>query len=160
MSKVSRKMPIDHGIGDNQDLLFGELNELLGYCVRRAQGGMHRDFVASMAGIDLTQKQCATLWLISENAGISQVSIAASLDMDRATMMSVVDRLEDRGLVIRKRSTDDRRRQELYLTPAGQATLKKAKGRIAVHEQRFTSRFKPAELAALKAALRKLSGDR
>src|SRR5688572_32085799 len=102
------------------ELMFAELDGLLGYRMRRAQGAMHRDYMASVAGLELTQKQTATLWLISSNPGAAQVSVAAALGMDRATMMSVVDRMEDRGLVIRKRSTVDRRRQELYLTPAGQ----------------------------------------
>jgi DNA-binding MarR family transcriptional regulator len=75
--------------------------------------------------------------------------------MDRATMMSIIDRLEERKLVIRKRSTADRRRQELYLTPAGQAILRKVKARIARHEERFKALFTPAELAALLAALQK-----
>jgi DNA-binding MarR family transcriptional regulator len=75
--------------------------------------------------------------------------------MDRATMMSVVDRLEDRNLVIRKRSTTDRRRQELYLTPAGQTLLRKVKSRIAQHEDRIKALFTPAELAVLLSALQK-----
>ena len=95
---------------------------------------MHRHFVASVAELNLTQKQTATLWLISANPGVSQVSVAAALDMDRATMMAVTDRLEERGFVVRKRSTVDRRRQELYLTPAGRALLRKCKARIAEHE--------------------------
>jgi DNA-binding MarR family transcriptional regulator len=137
------------------ELMFEELDALLGYRLRRAQGAMHRDYMAAVAGLDLTQKQTATLWLINANPGVSQVSVAAALSMDRATMMAVTDRLEDRNLLIRKRSTVDRRRQELYLTPAGQSMLRKVKTRIAQHEQRFKALFKPAELAALHAALRK-----
>lgn len=137
------------------ELMFEELDGLLGYHMRRAQGAMHRDYMASVAGLDLTQKQTATLWLINSNPGVSQVSIANALGMDRATMMSVTDRLEDRGLLIRKRSEVDRRRQELYLTPAGQSMLRKVKSRIAEHEGRFKSLFKPAELASLLAALKK-----
>jgi len=95
------------------------------------------------------------LWLINGNPGVSQVSIATALAMDRATMMAVVDRLEDRGLVIRKRSSVDRRRQELYATPAGVTMLRKLKTRIAEHEQRFTALFNPTELAGLLAALQK-----
>lgn len=144
-------------LGDEQDLRFDGLDELLGYRVRRAQGAMHRDFVAVMGELELTQKQAATLWLISANGGVSQVDIAACLDMDRATMMSVVDRLEARGFVLRKRSKTDRRRQELHLTPLGQSTLKKARARIADHERRFLERLKPAELMALIAALKKLT---
>lgn len=137
------------------ELLFLELDGLLGYRLRRAQGAMHRDYMASMSGLDVTQKQTATLWLINANPGVSQVSVAAALGIDRATMMSVIDRLEERGLAIRKRSTVDRRRQELYLTPAGQSMLRKVKARITAHEGRFKALFKPAELAALLAALQK-----
>ena len=137
------------------ELMFAELDGLLGYRLRRAQGAMHRDYMATVSGLELTQKQTATLWLINANPGVSQVSIAAALGMDRATMMSVTDRLEERALLIRKRSEIDRRRQELYLTPAGQAMLRKVKTRIAEHEERFKALFKPAELAALLEALRK-----
>ena len=137
------------------ELMFEELDGLLGYRMRRAQGAMHRDYMSSVAGLDLTQKQTATLWLINANPGVSQVSIAGALGMDRATMMSVTDRLEERGLLVRKRSSVDRRRQELYLTPSGQSTLRKVKARIAEHEARFKTLFKPVELAALLAALEK-----
>jgi DNA-binding MarR family transcriptional regulator len=137
------------------ELMFEELDSLLGYRMRRAQGAMHRDYMATVANLALTQKQTATLWLINANPGVSQVSIAGALGMDRATMMSVTDRLEERGLLVRKRSSVDRRRQELYLTPSGQSTLRKVKARIAEHEARFKALFKPAELAALLAALEK-----
>ncbi|MEO8020170.1 MAG: MarR family winged helix-turn-helix transcriptional regulator [Pseudomonadota bacterium] len=138
------------------EILFQELDGLLGYQLRRAQGAMHRDFLASLTGLELTQKQAASLWLIESNGGASQVSIAAALGMDRATMMAVVDRLEDRGFVIRKRSSVDRRRQELYTTPAGQRALRRARHLIAEHEARFTALFKPAELIALLTALQKI----
>ncbi len=137
------------------ELMFEELDGLLGYRLRRAQGAMHRDYMAAVADLEITQKQAATLWLINANPGTSQVSVAAALGMDRATMMSITDRLEERGLVIRKRSSVDRRRQELYLTPAGISRLRKAKARIAEHEARIKALFKPAELAALLAGLQK-----
>lgn len=136
--------------------LSEELDGFLGYRLRRAETAMHRDFIAALADLGLTQKQTATLWLINSNPGVAQVSVAAALDMDRATMMAIVDRLEERSLVIRKRSADDRRRQELYLTPAGQSTLRKAKARIAKHEERFTSLFSAAELEFLLSALQRL----
>jgi DNA-binding MarR family transcriptional regulator len=139
-------------------LMFAELDGLLGYLLRRAQGAMHRDFMAAVADFGLTQKQAATLWLIQANAGVSQAEVAAALGMDRATMMAVIDRLEDRGFVIRKRSSTDRRRQDLYLTPAGQATLRKCKARIAEHEQKFRALFTTAELESLLDSLKRFQG--
>jgi DNA-binding MarR family transcriptional regulator len=143
-------------LAEGPDLMFQELDGLLGYQMRRAQGAMHRDYMATLTGLDLTQKQAATLWLIHANPGVSQVSVASALGMDRATMMAVTDRLEERGVVIRKRSEVDRRKQELYLTPAGQQMLRKAKSRIAEHESRFKALFKPAELASFIEALKKI----
>lgn len=140
------------------DLLFAELDGLLGYLLRRAQGAMHRDFMATVAKFELTQKQAATLWLIQANPGVSQVEVANALGMDRATMMAVTDRLEGRGFVIRKRSTTDRRRQQLYLTPAGQNTLRKCRKLIEEHEAKFRALFSAPELEALLAALKKFQG--
>jgi DNA-binding MarR family transcriptional regulator len=159
MPKGESTRQVARADSDAEDLEFDGLDALLGYRVRRAYVALHRDYTAAMAGLEITQKQTATLWLINANPGVSQVSVAASLGMDRATMMSLVDRLEERGFVLRKRSTSDRRRQKLYLTPSGQSALKQVKSRIATHERRFTSRFKAAELAALASALRKLAGE-
>jgi DNA-binding MarR family transcriptional regulator len=137
------------------ELMFAELDGLLGYLLRRAQGAMHRDFMAAVAEFALTQKQVATLWLIQANPGVSQVEVAEALGMDRATMMSLVDRVEDRGFVVRKRSSTDRRRQELYLTPAGQGTLRRCKTRIAEHEEKFSTLFTNSELEFLLDALKR-----
>ena len=140
------------------ELMFAELDGLLGYLLRRAQGAMHRDFMAAVAEFELTQKQAATLWLIQANAGVSQVEVAAALGMDRATMLGLIDRLEARGFVLRKRSTVDRRRQELYLTPAGQNTLRKCKTKIADHEEKFRELFTASELSSLLEALKRFQG--
>ena len=75
--------------------------------------------------------------------------------LNRPFHMTAYDVIEERGLVIRKRSSVDRRRQELYLTPAGISRLRKVKARIAEHEARVKALFKPAELAALLDALKK-----
>jgi DNA-binding MarR family transcriptional regulator len=116
---------------------------------------MHRDFMASVTSFELTQKQAATLWLIHANSGVSQAELAVALGMDRATMMALTDRLEERGFVIRKRSSVDRRRQDLYLTPAGQSVLRKCKTRIAEHEEKFRALFTASEYAALLDALKR-----
>ena len=84
------------------------------------------------------------------------MDLANTLGTDRATMMAMIDRLEQRDLLVRKRSVEDRRRQELYLTEIGNEILTKAKAAIAEHEARFVGRFKPAELKVLVEALRRI----
>lgn len=138
------------------DIDFGDFGALFGYRLRRAQAAVHRDYVANVSELDLTQQQGAILWLIQNNPGVSQVAVATALGMDRPTMMALTDRLEERGLITRVRSTVDRRRQELHLTAEGRSLFAKLKRRIARHEQRLRELFTPAEFNSLVSALTKL----
>ena len=132
------------------------LSGLLGFQLRMAQAAVYRDFAAAMGELGLTQRQIAVLEIVGAAPGVSQVDIAAELSTDRATMMAIVDRLQDRKLVVRQRSNEDRRRQELHLTPGGADILHRTREVIAQHEKRLTDRFSPDELAALFDALRRL----
>ena len=117
------------------ELMFQELDGLLGYRLRRAQGAMHRDFMAECRDSSSTQKQTATLWLIQANPGVAQVSVAAALGWIGATMMSITDRLEERGLVIA--TLHGRSPSPGAVSHArGQTSLRKVKSRIAEHEAR------------------------
>ena len=132
------------------------LTDLLGFHLRMAQATMYRDFAAAMGELSLTQRQMAVLEIVQAAPGISQVDIAAQLCTDRATMMAIVDRLQDRNLIERRRSKGDRRRQELFLTQPGLKTLAEARRIIAAHEKHFTDRFSPDELNALVEGLRRI----
>lgn len=138
---------------------FDELDQVLGFHVRQAQGTMHRRIIEVLASVDLTQKQAGALWLIGANPGTSQIGIGGALRMDRATTMAIIDRLENRDLVVRQRSTVDRRRHELYLTPSGQKLLVQVKRVVKAHESKFSERFTPEELATLISLLQRVYAD-
>ena len=133
-----------------------DMDELLGYQIRLAFIAISRHFSRAMAHLDLTQKQTGVLWLIGANGGVSQIMLAKELDMDRASMMAIIDKLEDRGLITRERSRHDGRRQELFLTPKGRKTLGQTKTALAKHEHWMTSRFSETEVAELKQLLRRI----
>jgi MarR family transcriptional regulator, organic hydroperoxide resistance regulator len=117
-----------------------------------------RHFGAAMASLDLTQKQLGVLWLIDANSGVSQIGLATELGMDRASMMAIVDRLEGAGLVLRKRSALDGRRQELNTTAKGRKVLGKAKAAVHAHEKWLASHYSGRELAAFVGALKRIGG--
>jgi DNA-binding MarR family transcriptional regulator len=141
---------------DDETLSLGGLEDLLGFNLRLASAAMHRDFLATLSSQDVTQKQVALLWLIEANPGVSQIALAQALDMDRATTMAIIDRLEARGLAVRRRSTVDRRRQELYLTDQGQIFLARAKVLSHEHDKKFLDKLTADEAQALRSALTKL----
>src|SRR5690349_19202188 len=98
------------GANRTTDLVRSGMDGFLGYHLRLAYLAISRHFAKVMAPVDLTQKQLGVLWLIGANGGVSQIAIARELGMDRASMMAIVDRLQDRGLVVRERSRHDGRR--------------------------------------------------
>ena len=64
--------------------------------------------------------------------------------MDRATTMTIVNRLQERAYMRRERSDSDGRKQALYLTEPGVAALAEAKAAIAEHEAWLKGRFSAA----------------
>jgi len=138
-------------------LALGRLAPLLGFHLRMASAAVARDFAVAMDGTDLTQKQYAVLELIAANSHVSQIDLSQALGTDRATMMAITDRLDARGLLKRRRSARDGRRQDLVLTNEGTGLLAAARRRIARHERRFLAQIGPAQATELIATLQAIS---
>ena len=128
---------------------FGALDGLLGVHLRLANVAVYSDFLDAMKPLDITQRQSAVLMLIGANLGVTQIALAEFLGINRATMMSMVDRLESRNLVERRAVNGDKRLRGLYLTHEGEATLAAARKRISLHERKLFNCFSPAELKQL-----------
>ncbi|MDX1374392.1 MAG: MarR family transcriptional regulator [Burkholderiales bacterium] len=134
----------------------GELSGLIGYRLRRAQQELFRDFAASIP--DLSPGRAGLLMLIEANPGVTQSRLAQAMALDRSTMVGVLDALEARGWLERRKGSD-RRTNGLWLTRAGRALLARVKRRIADHEARVTARLSSAERARLLVLLGKLCPD-
>lgn len=135
-----------HVAGDED---VGEVGSIVGFHIRLAHGAVYRHFTETFSDIELTQKQVTVLWLIDDNPDIAQTDLAHRMRMDRATTMAIVNRLQDRGYLVRGASLTDRRKQTLNLTEAGQAALVRAKDAIREHERWLKSRFTEREVEAL-----------
>ncbi|MDX1593223.1 MAG: MarR family transcriptional regulator [Gammaproteobacteria bacterium] len=146
MAGRKQKDPID----------FGLLPDLVGYQVRQAQIAIFRDFTASLADEGMTPTLFGSLVLIEANPGLRQADLARALQLDRSTVVTVIDTLEKRGLVERRRALDDRRSNAVSLTGAGQKLLDTLKPRVTDHETRLLDGLDPAERDALVAALAKI----
>jgi DNA-binding MarR family transcriptional regulator len=140
---------------DGRVIASGMLPGLLGYRLRLAQQTVFRDFAKSVA--ELSPGRVGILILIDANAGVTQSGLAQAVGLDRSTMVGLLDGLEERGLIERRRG-EDRRTNELWLTRSGRTRVAQLKRRIAVHERRVAARLTVAERTALIALLEKLSG--
>jgi len=135
---------------------FGDLDGIVGFHIRLAHGAVYRHFTTTFADLGLTQPQVSVLWLVDGTPGIAQTELAAHLQMDRATMMAIVNRLQSRGYLLRGKVPGDGRKQALRLTDEGRAALVEAKAAIAEHEQWLKARYTPAEVRKLVELLARL----
>ena len=137
---------------------IGAINDILGFHIRLAHGAVYRHFLETFAHLDLTQKQVSVLWLVGDHPGIAQTDLSQRLQMDRATVMAIVNRLQARDFLERGESKNDRRRQTLTLRPAGQAVLTEARTAILEHEAWLKSRFNKREVKQLIGLLSRIHG--
>ena len=96
------------------------------------------------------------MFLVDSNPGIAQIVLANQLDIDKATIVGLIHGLQRKQWVQRRRSLDDRRRQGIYMAPAGRRALARLRKEMLEHEARFTRLFTEAELSQLFAYLRRI----
>jgi DNA-binding MarR family transcriptional regulator len=137
---------LDHGI----------LPTLLGYQLRLAQIAVFKDFAASARDFDVSPGRFGMLVLIEANPGVTQTRLADAVNLDRSTLVAVLDQLEERGLVERRRGAD-RRTNGLWLTRRGRLLVARMKERIRAHEERLAARLSEAERRTLLVLLRRFT---
>ncbi|MBI1619222.1 MarR family transcriptional regulator [Aquamicrobium sp. cd-1] len=103
-------------------------SKMPGHLIRRLHQLSTQIFMTRMreAGFDLTPVQYAALDALRHRPGTDQAGLAQAIGKDKATVGSVADRLEQKGLVTREASPSDRRALKLALTPEGKELLEKA----------------------------------
>jgi len=111
----------------------------------------------------VTSHQATLLWLVKSRPGLSLRELAHAEGISAPSLSAHVDRLETLGLIRRVRSTDDRRRVGLELTPEGRATVRRVRarrttwladrlGRLSDEERERIERALPALATLLEIA--------
>jgi MarR family transcriptional regulator, transcriptional regulator for hemolysin len=70
-------------------------------------------------GRGTTRAQWIVLFRLRDQEGLSQVDLADVLELQPISLVRLLDRLVEHGLVERKHDPRDRRANRLFLTPAG-----------------------------------------
>jgi DNA-binding MarR family transcriptional regulator len=95
----------------------------LGFLVADIARLLRERFNDTANAFGLTLAQGRALVHLARNQGTSQVALAQLLEVQPITLLRLIDRLEESGLVERRPNPNDRRAQQLYLTPAGDRLL-------------------------------------
>jgi DNA-binding MarR family transcriptional regulator len=135
----------------------GLLEDLLGYHLRRAEVFAFQSFGATGPGHEgVSPGQLGVLLMVQANPGINQTGAGRALGIDRSTLVSIIDALEDRALIERTPSPTDRRSHALLVTAKGDAFLKRIRPRLDAHEDELVRNLSAVERATLIDLLRRI----
>jgi DNA-binding MarR family transcriptional regulator len=129
----------------------------LGYLLKHAQLRLAELTGSALAPFEITGRQCAVLIAIDSQAPLSQQEVAGRLGVDRTTMVLLIDELENKELVQRRRDPDDRRKNVVVLTDAGRTTLREASRASAEAERLFLGPMSDDEATQLRQTLRAIA---
>jgi DNA-binding MarR family transcriptional regulator len=131
---------------------LGRLLVQLGFLAARRFGEL-------LAPLGLQQRQAGLLIGLAAHEGASQQALGELMGLNATRMVFLVDELEQRGLVERRRNPADRRSHALYLTDRGRDTLRQTQQVAAAHERSLGASLTGAERGQLVGLLRKVAAE-
>ena len=104
----------------------------------------------------ITGRQATLLWLVKGSPGLTLRALAEMEGISPPALSGHVDRLERSGLLVRARSTEDRRRVGLELTQEGERILRSVRERRTAWLAERLAALDPAAFDAIAAAIEPL----
>ena len=114
---------------------------------------LRRAFDRRAAVLGVTRAQWRVLVKLSRHPNLRQVELADLLDVEPITLCRIVDRLEDSGMVERRRDPADRRAWRLALTPKSEPLVEKLRALADELSREAFSGIAPAEIETMQRAL-------
>jgi DNA-binding MarR family transcriptional regulator len=115
---------------------------------------LHSKHLEKIAG--LTAPQLLLLELL-RNGEVIASQLARQMSLSQATVTTIIDRLEKRGLVRRRRSNSDKRRVYTALTTAGTVALQNAPRPLQEHFVRRFQELHDWEQSMILSALQRVA---
>ena len=125
-----------------------------GYCLRRANNAMMAELGSRLAPLEMRQTDASALILIGANPGVTASALGRRIDIQRANMVPLLNRLEEAGLIIR--APIDGKSQGLELTKEGREKLTAVVAVIEEFERELLERVPPEHRDHLLPALQTL----
>ena len=101
------------------------MSDSFGFLISDVSRLIRRRFDERARSIGSTRAQWRTLVVLSRNEGINQGGLADLLEVEPISLCRMIDRLEESGLVERRRDPQDRRAWQIYLTDRAGPVLEK-----------------------------------
>lgn len=135
---------------------MGPLDSYLPYLLNRAGARIATSFSEEVRPLGATLQMWRVLAALRERDGRRMGDLSATTSIEVSTLTRLVDSMEAKGLVARRRAADDARVVELSVTAAGRRLTQKIVPIAERYEQVALAGFSATEADRLKAALRRL----
>ena len=135
-----------------------QLAEAVFAALRRITRAMDRQSRAMMRRGGLTGPQVLVLRLLAGGEELSVGALAQQMSLSQATVTGIINRLELRGLMRRRRDQQDKRRVLVSATPAGQSLVE---GAPSMWQDSFMNQLSQQadwERTLMLASLQRLAG--
>lgn len=136
------------------------LLSLVGYNCRRAYLAIIPHFEERMKPFELRAVDFTVLSLLKANPNITQKRLSKAVNVSPPNLAILLDRLEERGLLVRQRNPLDKRSQTLVLTAEGSRLCTKAEKVVMELELEATAVLSDEERGHLVALLQKIFMER
>jgi len=134
------------------------LEDLLGYNLRRAHGVQRARFASVFAPYRIRPVQLSILGLLHEKVKLKQSELVKALEIKPANIVTILNELEQRNLIVRRPTSTDRRSRALELTPAGRKLTGELLALHASLERSLAEYLGVAERDELLRLLKKVRG--
>lgn len=132
------------------------LRDSVGFLVARLHTPLKSEFARAVAPLGLEPPHVGLLAALQATGPVSQSEMARLFAVSGAHMVQLVDELEERGLVERRRLPTDRRAQLLHLLPGATDKLERALPLAAAAVATRLEALTDAQAARLLSLLRRL----
>ena len=125
---------------------------LLGHCAHLAKEQMR----SRMERFDMTPAQTHVLLYLHENGATTQTTLAEQMRVKAPTANGILDRMEEKGLLVRTVDGRDARRRLIRLTEKGEGLVEELRGQFILAESAILQGFDQAEQCQLKSFLQRI----
>jgi DNA-binding MarR family transcriptional regulator len=136
----------------------GAATQEIGFLLQRAHRRMRAELNEALRPLNLNVGHLGVMGLLFNGEGLTQQQLISILEIDKSSMVYLIDELERQGLAERRSVSGDRRAYAIHLTDAGRQRLAVVGSAARDVQDRFLAPLTARERVQLRDLLGRVGG--